>query len=332
MKTIFSGIQPSGGLHIGNYIGAIQQWVKMQNEAAPEDRYIFMLADLHTITVPQKPEDLRTNTIDLTVWYVAAGLDPNKITLFAQSHNPDHPYAAWVYDCITPMGWMERMTQYKDKSKKQEENTSVGLFHYPSLMAADILLYDTDLVPVGEDQTQHVELARDVAKKFNARFGEVFKLPKALIQKHGARIMSLQDPSAKMSKSDTNQSATVMLLDDADIIQKKIARAVTDSGTDIVFREDKPAISNLLTIYSVFAGETIPDLEAKYSGSSYSEFKKDLATVLVDKIMPIHERYHELMRDQTHILSILRQGAEKARNISSAKLSDAKRAVGFLEL
>jgi tryptophanyl-tRNA synthetase len=254
MKTIFSGIQPSGDLHIGNYIGAIKQWVDMEKNADPHDRYIFMMADMHTITVPQEKGELEKHTLELTAWYLAAGLNPERVIMFVQSQNPDHAYLTWVFDCITPMGWMERMTQYKDKSAKQGERTSVGLFHYPNLMATDILLYDTNIVPVGEDQTQHIELTRDIAKKFNTRFGEVLTIPSILLQKHGARIMSLQNPMIKMSKSDENKNGAINLLDNADEIRSKISKAVTDSGTDILFKEDKPALSNLLTIYSIFSG------------------------------------------------------------------------------
>ena len=330
MKTIFSGIQPSGNLHIGNYIGAMQQWVNMQNHAAPDDRYNFMMADLHTITVPQPAGQPGQNTVELAAWFVASGLDPQKVSLFAQSHNPDHPYGAWIFDCITPMGWMERMTQYKDKAKKQAENTSVGLFHYPSLMAADILLYDTDLVPVGEDQTQHVELARDVAKKFNTRFGDVFKIPQGMYVKEGARIMSLQNPMVKMSKSDENQNATINLFDDADTIRKKIMRAVTDSGDEIMSREDKPAMSNLLVIFRAFSGKTVAEIEAEYRGKSYSQFKADLAEALVDKLDPIRSKFIDLMKTPEHMRSVLQHGAEKAQAISSPKLREAKKAVGFL--
>jgi len=332
MKTVFSGIQPSGELHIGNYIGAIKQWVDMEKNAAADDRYIFMMADLHTITVPQNPGELFKNTVELTAWYLAAGLNPDRVTMFAQSHNPDHPYLAWMFDCITPMGWMERMTQYKDKSKKQGESTSVGLFHYPSLMATDILLYDTDVVPVGEDQTQHIELTRDIAKKFNARYGDVFKIPNILIQKNGARIMSLQNPATKMSKSDDNKSATISLLDDPDSIQKKISRAMTDSGDAIVHREDKPALSNLINIYGIFAEQDVQSVEQAFAGKSYSDFKKALAEVLVEKITPLQQKFHEINSDQAYVISILHKGAEKARSISTPKLNEARKAVGFLML
>lgn len=330
MKTIFSGIQPSGDLHIGNYIGAIKQWVHMQHRADQHDRYIFMMADLHTVTVPQEQGALEKNTLELTAWFIAAGLDPEKVILFVQSHNPDHPYAAWLFDCITPMGWMERMTQYKDKSMKQGERTSVGLFHYPNLQAADILLYDTNLVPVGEDQTQHIELARDVAKKFNARFGDIFTIPTIQLQKHGARIMSLQNPLVKMSKSDENKNGIINLLDSADIIQSKIAKAVTDSGTDIIAGDDKPAITNLLSIYSAFSGKEIHEIEQMYVGKSYSDFKKDLAEVVIDVVVPMQEKFREQMNQQDTVISVLKLGAEKAHAISSQKLHDARNAVGFL--
>lgn len=330
MKTIFSGIQPSGAVHIGNYIGAMKLWVGMQDTLGEDDTFIFMMADLHTITVPQEPGAVKKNSLELTAWYLAAGLDPEKVSLFIQSQNPDHPYAAWIFDCVTPMGWMERMTQYKEKSDKQGERTSVGLFHYPSLMAADILLYNTDVVPVGDDQTQHLELTRDVAEKFNKQFGETFKIPNILLQEHGARIMSLQDPSSKMSKSDDNQHAMIGLLDDADTIRKKVMKAVTDSGDDIRAGEDKPALTNLLSIYSIFSGESIESIEGKYEGKGYGDFKKDLAEVLITELEPIRNKYNEIISDTGYIQDVLQKGLDTARSISSKKVDEIREAVGFL--
>ena len=326
MKTIFSGIQPSGNLHLGNYLGAIKQWVDMQSA---DTRMIFMLADLHTITVPQDPDELRKNVLDVTAWYLAAGLDPEKTTIFAQSENPDHPYVAWIFDCIVPMGWMERMTQYKDKSKKQGERTSVGLFHYPSLMAVDILLYDTDFLPVGDDQTQHFEITCDIAKKFNTTFGETFKLPKIMLQKNAARVKSLQEPTAKMSKSVNDPNGTLNLIDSEDEMRNKIMRAVTDSGNEIRAGDDKPALTNLLGIFSAISGETIVALENKYQGSSYADFKKDLAEVLVAHLAPIQKKHDELMSDPAQIHAILDKGIETARAISAKKVTAVRKAVGL---
>lgn len=326
-KTIFSGIQPSGNLHLGNYIGAIRQWVKLQQEG--EHEMFFCIVDLHAITVAQDPKTLRQKNRELAAMYVACGLDPEKITLFIQSENPDHPYLAWVFDCITPMGWMERMTQYKDKSTKQGQRTSVGLFHYPNLMAADILLYDTNLVPVGNDQTQHVELARDIAEKFNNQFGETFTIPQIMLVKHGARIMSLQNPTSKMSKSDLDPAGTINLLDDKEEIRRKIMRAVTDSGTEIVFSDEKPALSNLLSIFAECTDMSIEEIEKKYHGVGYGEFKNDLATVVIDRLGPIQERFKEISGDEKYLDSILDKGAAHAREKSSQKVARVRELVGL---
>jgi tryptophanyl-tRNA synthetase len=327
-EIIFSGIQPSGRLHVGNYIGAVKQWVDMQSQA--EGEYFFMLANLHSITVPQEPAKLRENIYELTAWFLAAGLDPKKTTIFAQSQNPDHPYLAWMFDCITPMGWMERMTQYKDKSKKQGERTSVGLFHYPSLMACDILLYDTTVVPVGEDQTQHIEITRDIAEKFNGTFGEVFVLPKIRLVGEGARVMSLQNPEEKMSKSTSDPNGTLDLLDSVDEIQKKIMRAVTDSGSEVRATADKPAVKNLLAIYSALSGQPVQEIEAQYVGKGYGDFKKGLADVIISSLEPVQNKYRDLMNDKPYLDRILSDGLSKARERSSAKLKQAADAMGLL--
>lgn len=330
-KVIFSGIQPSGQLHVGNYIGAIQQWVMLEREMHTETNadFFFCLVNLHSITLPQDPKVLQHNTYELAAWFLAAGLDPEKTAIFIQSQNPDHSYLAWIFDCIIPMGWMERMTQYKDKSKKQGERTSVGLFHYPSLMAADILLYNTTLVPVGEDQTQHIELTRDVAEKFNAMFGEVFTLPDPHIMKTTGRIMSLQNPTQKMSKSEADPLGTVNLLDSPDEINKKIMRAVTDSGSEVRSGEDKPALTNLLALYASFSGKDIADIEKKYTGKGYGDFKKNLAEVVVRGLVPLQKKFKELIDDKTYLENVLRQGIEKARPISSVKIQQVKEAVGL---
>ncbi|OGK28917.1 tryptophan--tRNA ligase [Candidatus Roizmanbacteria bacterium RIFCSPHIGHO2_02_FULL_40_9] len=329
-QVVFSGIQPSGKLHIGNYIGAIRQWVTIQNNQGAQSDFIFMLANLHTITVPQDSSELKQNTLNLAAWFLASGLDPVRTTFFVQSHNPDHSYLTWIFDCITPMGWMERMTQYKDKSKKQGERTSVGLFHYPSLMATDILLYDTTSVPVGEDQTQHVEIARDIAKKFNARYGEIFIIPEVMLIKHGARIMSLQNPTKKMSKSEIDPSGTINLDDSQDEISQKIKRAVTDSGSEIVYNvEKKPAISNLMVIYEALSEKSIEQIQEMYAGKSYGDFKKDLAEVVVSALDPIQKKYDELHENSTYVTQILDQGSEKARAISSKKIKKVREVMGL---
>lgn len=330
-KVIFSGIQPSGNLHIGNYLGAIKQWVDMQNTEsnAQNSEFIFCIVDLHAITIPQDPEALRKNILDVAAWYIAAGLEVDKTAIFVQSENPDHPYLTWIFDCITPMGWMERMTQYKDKSKKQGERTSVGLFHYPSLMAVDILLYDTDFVPVGEDQGQHLEITRDIAEKFNKTFDETFKIPQIMLQKHAGRVKSLQNPAAKMSKSIQDPNGTINLTDNPDEIKNKIMRAVTDSGSEIRSGNDKPALSNLLGIYSALSGESIDILEERYHGKNYAEFKKDLTEVVIGRLEPIQKRHDELLSDSAFVHSTLDRGLGFVREKSSKKIADVKKVVGI---
>ncbi len=343
-KVIFSGIQPSGNLHIGNYIGAIAQWVKLQEETES----IFCIVDLHAITVPQDPKILREKVLEVAALYLACGIDPKKAHIFVQSENPDHTSLAWILNTITPFGQLERMTQFKEKSSKitrvatsqsavpqriyvaVEQHISVGLFDYPVLMAADILLYQTDEVPVGEDQKQHIELARDLAEKFNSRFGETFKLPVPIIQKETARIMSLQDPLSKMSKSDKDPMGTINLLDDENSVSEKITKAVTDSGSEIVFREDKPAISNLLTIYSVFSGVSAQEAETSFRGKTYSEFKKVLETAVNKKLSLIREEYKKTRNDEKALRQILDEGAEYARSKSSQTLKEVKEKMGLL--
>lgn len=322
-KRVFSGIQPSGNLHIGNYIGAIKQWVKRQ-----EDREnVFCIVDLHAITVPQDPKVLKQKIRELGALYIACGIDPQRSIVFVQSHNPDHASLAWVLNCIAGMGQLERMTQFKDKAQKQEL-VSVGLFDYPVLMAADILLYDTDEVPVGDDQRQHVELTRDLAERFNSRFGEVLRLPEVVIEKQGARIMSLQDATSKMSKSDKNPNSRIDLLEDLDLVVQKMKRAVTDSGTEIVMRDDKPAMSNLLQIHSEFSGKAVGDLEKEYVGVGYGKFKQDLAEVMVEGLRPIQTRYRQI-QESGEIDMILAEGVRKAREVSGKKLQEAWDAVGL---
>lgn len=323
-KIVFSGIQPSGVLHIGNYLGAIQTWVQMQQET----QNYFCVVDLHAITVRQEPKELRANTLNLAKTYLAGGIDPQYCTLFVQSHVKEHTELAWILGTMTYMGELNRMTQFKDKSGHKGESVGVGLFTYPTLMAADILLYDTDLVPVGEDQKQHLELTRDLAERFNGAFGKTFVVPEPLIRKMGARIMGLDDPTKKMSKSAPKPANYIALTDTADVIRKKIGRAVTDSGMEIRFAEDKPAMSNLLTIYSLMSGEPIPELEERYVGKGYAEFKRDLAEVVVEHLRPFQERYAAL--DDTEVLNLLRDGADRARQVASRTVERVKRKMGIV--
>ncbi len=323
MKTVFSGVQPSGNLHIGNYIGALSQWVKIQDERDA----IFCIVDLHAITVPQDPKVLKEKVLEVAVLYLACGIDPKKAHIFVQSENPDHTTLTWILNTITPFGQLERMTQFKDKSQRHEANA--GLFDYPVLMAADILLYQTDEVPVGEDQKQHVELTRDLAEKFNSRFGEVFKLPVPVIQKETARIMSLQDPTSKMSKSDTNQLATIYLLDTEEQIREKIKKAVTDSGVHISKDQGSAAISNLLSIYCSFKNQSLNETLDELDGKSYSEFKTLLAEVIVQKLSKIQKKYREIRSDESALRKILDEGREYAISKSSVTLAKVKELVGL---
>jgi tryptophanyl-tRNA synthetase len=323
MKTVFSGIQPSGNLHIGNYIGALSQWVKIQNET----NAIFCIVDLHAITVPQDPKVLKEKTLEMAALYLACGIDPKVARIFVQSENPNHTTLAWILNCIAPFGQLERMTQFKDKSQKHEVN--VGLFDYPVLMAADILLYQTDEVPVGEDQKQHVELTRDLAEKFNSKFGPVFKLPAPVIQKETARIMSLQDPTSKMSKEDKTQLSTIYLLDTEEQIREKIKKAVTDSGSKISKDQGSAAISNLLAIYASFKNQSLADSLEELDSKMYSEFKTLLADLLVEKLGEIQTKYHTLRADEEALRAVLDEGREFAVTKSSETLTKVKELVGL---
>jgi len=325
MKPLaISGIQASGNLHIGNYIGAMKQFVELQDKY----KMFVFVADLHAITVPQDPEKLREQTLDAVYTYLACGLDPERTTIFVQSHVPQHTELGWILNTITPLGELERMTQFKEKSGKT--GVLAGLFNYPTLMAADILLYNPDAVPVGEDQLQHVELARTLARKFNARFGETFKEPKVLVQKEGARIMGLDDPSKKMSKS-AGPNNRVEILDSASEIERKIKTAVTDSGKEIKFDSgSKPAISNLLSIYSLMSDMPISELEKKYAGKNYAEFKSDLAGAVIEALMPIQKKYRQFAKDKAGVLKLLEKGAEEAREIAGAAMRNIRQKVGFL--
>lgn len=324
MKTILSGIQPSGTLTIGNYLGAIRQFVELQND----HNCFFFIVDQHAITVPQDPKELRQNTRSLAALYLASGIDPEKATLFVQSEVSAHSELAWMLQSITYMGELERMTQFKDKAAKQE-SVSSALFTYPALMAADILLYNADIVPVGDDQTQHLELTRDLAERFNNRFGETFTVPEIRIPKTGARIMSLQEPTKKMSKSDENVQGFISMLDEPKVIQKKINRAVTDSEGVVKYdKENKPGISNLLDIYSSCTGESIASLEEKYAGKGYGDFKKGVGKAVIDLLEPIQEKYHQLI-DSEELDVILDEGAKKASERANIILQKAKDAMGL---
>jgi tryptophanyl-tRNA synthetase len=324
-KRVFSGIQPTGEIHIGRYLGAIRHWAAMQEDYDN----IFCVVDLHAITVPQEPALLKERIRVFAGLLIAAGIDPERSIVFVQSHVAAHSELTWILNCFTPMGWMYRMTQFKEKSVKQKEQVSVGLFDYPSLMAADILLYDTDVVPVGEDQKQHVELTRDLAQRFNSIYGETFVLPEPLIASVGARIMGLDDPTKKMSGSEMGAGHAVDLLDEPDVIRSKIMKATTDSHRDILFNEKRPGVNNLLTIYQSFTGEKEKDIEAKFEGKGYGDLKKELAEVVVEGLRPIQERYRELTSEPGRIDAILAEGAAKARPFAKKTLNKVRERVGL---
>ncbi|MBX3293959.1 MAG: tryptophan--tRNA ligase [Acidobacteria bacterium] len=322
-KRIFSGAQPTGQLHIGNYLGALKNWVALQ------DAYecFYCIVNLHAITLPQEPATLKKATLDLARIYLAAGVDPERSTIFIQSDVPQHAELAWVLSCIARMGELERMTQFKDKGKGNAERAGVGLFTYPILMASDILLYQTDLVPVGQDQKQHLELSRDLAERFNRDYGETFKVPEPYIPKAGASIKSLQDAEKKMSKSDENPAGSIFLLDDADTITKKIKRAVTDSGVGVEFDETRPAINNLLIIYQLVTDKTADECVAHFEGKMYGQFKTELAEAVVEFLRPFQERVKQY--DDTTLREILDRGAERARSEASRTLKDVYSRTGI---
>lgn len=322
-KRIFSGIQPTGIIHLGNYFGAIYNWLPLQDEF---ESY-FCIVDYHALTVFQKPEILNKNIKDLAKLYIAVGLDPAKATIFRQSDVPEHTELAWFLNCTTPIGELERMTQFKDKSQQNKDNINAGLLTYPTLMAADILLYDTNFVPVGEDQQQHVELARIIAKKFNNRYGDVLTLPEAKINKVTARIKALDDPEKKMSKSASSEYNYIALLDDPELIRKKIKKAVTDSGTDIKLDDKRPAIKNLMTIYSLTTGKTFKEIEKDFNGKGYGDFKKELAERVVEFVTPIQERFQAI--EDNELEEVLRLGAESARKIARKKIEQIRSTIGL---
>jgi tryptophanyl-tRNA synthetase len=321
---IFSGIQPTGAKHLGNYVGAIRQYVDSQEEDA-----VICIVDLHSITVAYEPEDLRESTLSLAALLIASGLDPERCILFVQSHNTDHAQAAWMLSVVASFGELRRMTQFKDKAD-QQEFVSVGLFTYPVLQAADILLYQTGAVPVGEDQRQHVELTRDIAERFNSRFGETFVVPEVVIPKLGAKITDLQEPTKKMSTTGGTAQGTVLMLDEPDTIRRKIKSAVTDSGREVRRGEGKEGIENLISIMSVATGEEPEAIEARYDGAGYGDFKTEVAESVVELFTPIQQRYRELRADPAELERILALGAEKARALSNPTLAAMYERMGFL--
>jgi tryptophanyl-tRNA synthetase len=325
-KTVLTAAQPTGILTIGNYLGAIKQWVPLLEE----NDCLFPLVDMHAITVPYEPAELRMRTRSLTAQYIACGLNPEKCTLFIQSQVIGHAELAWVLGCLTPIGELQRMTQFKDKTTKGTP-INAGLLFYPVLMAADILLYNADIVPVGEDQKQHLELARNIAERFNHTYSETFKIPEPKLATTGARILSLQDPTRKMSKSDDNQGGYILLTDTPDLIRKKIARAVTDSGSEVKSGPDKAGISNLLAIMSGFSGKSVDEYEAEFAGGGYGDFKKAVSEVVVEGLRPIREKFEEVQQDKSYLDGVLKAGAEAAQKKAYKIMSKVYRKVGFVE-
>jgi tryptophanyl-tRNA synthetase len=326
-KTLLSAVQPSQGLTLGNYLGAIKNWVKLQRDFD----CLFFAVDLHAITVRQDPKELRERTYRAISTYIAAGIDPESALLFVQSHVPEHAELSWVLTCHTYMGELNRMTQFKDKSSKAGQNIGAGLFTYPALMAADILLYDTALVPVGEDQKQHLEITRDVAIRMNSTYGaDTLVVPEVYIPPVGARIMSLQDPTAKMSKSDSDVNATIFLDDSNDVIVKKLKRAVTDSGTEITFEDSKPGVQNLLSIQSALTGKPVTELVAGYAGKMYGHLKVETAEMVAQSIGPIRDRVEQLMKDRSYLDTLLQRSAERARERAQRTLSRVYDRLGLI--
>ena len=325
-KRVLSCIQPSGLLTLGNYLGALKNWTEMQYEFD----CTYAVADLHAITVRQEPAKLRSQIYSTFAILLALGIDPDKNTVFIQSQVPEHTALSWLLSCYTQFGEMSRMTQFKDKSKKHPDNINVGLFSYPVLMAADILLYKSDLVPVGEDQKQHLEIARDIAVRFNNIYGDVFTVPEAYIPKAGARIRSLRDPSKKMSKSDDNVNAWIAILDGRDDIIRKFRRAVTDSGSEVRMAEDKPGISNLITIYSAVTGKSTADVEREFEGKGYGDFKLAVGEAVADALAPIKQKHDEIIKDKKAMEQLYKAGAEKAEYVARKTYFKAMKKVGFV--
>ena len=325
-KVILSGIQPSGNLCIGNYLGALKNWASLQDEY----NSIFLVVDMHALTVDQVPADLRNRCLNYVAQYLACGINPEKSIIAIQSHIHEHAELMWILNSICYLGELKRMTQFKDKSKNQK-NINIGLFSYPVLMASDILLYQADLVPVGADQKQHLELTRDLAQRFNSKYSETFKVPEPFIPESGARIMSLQNPDKKMSKSDNNLNNIIALLDTDKVIKKKINRAVTDSGNEIKYTDDKPGLSNLIEIYSSFTNLSYREIETKYKGKMYSSLKNDLADIIIENISPIRNEYERIIDDKDYICKILKDGSYKASLKARKTLEKVHRKVGFIK-
>ncbi len=325
-KRIFSGVQPSGNLTIGNYLGAIKNWKKFEDDYDP----FYCVVDMHAITVRQDPAVLRRRTYEILALYIASGLDPEKNTMFVQSHVPAHAELTWVLNCFTMFGELSRMTQFKDKSARNASNINAGLFDYPVLMASDILLYQAALVPVGQDQLQHIELTRDVAVRFNSVFGDVFTIPEGYTVKSSTKIMSLQEPTKKMSKSDENENAFVAILDEKDVVMRKFKRAVTDSDTCVRYAEGKDGINNLMNIYGAFTGKTHGEIEKEFEGRGYGDFKTAVGETVADGLAPVREKFASLMKDKAYLESVMKSGAEKASYIASKTLSKVYKKVGFV--
>ena len=325
-KVIFSGIKPSGDLTLGNYIGAIKNWVKLQEDY----ECYFCVVDLHAITVKQEPKDLRKRTLEILAIYVASGIDPEKNTLFIQSHVPAHSEAGWLLNCYTYMGELSRMTQYKDKSKNSGESISAGLFNYPVLMAADILLYQTNLVPVGKDQLQHLEIARDIGERFNKTYSDTFVIPEPYIPKTGDKIMDLQDPSKKMSKSEENVNGYILIMDPPEVIRKKVNRAVTDSIGEVKYSDEQLGVKNLMTILMIITGKSVEEIEEKYEGLGYAQFKKDVAEAIVSELEPVQIKVKEYVGNKAYLEGIYKRGAEKANYVANKTLRKMQKKIGFI--
>lgn len=325
-KIVFSGVQPSGNLTIGNYLGAIKNFSRFSEEY----KTFYCVVDLHAITVRQVPADLRRRTYETLALYMACGLDETKNTLFVQSHVPAHAELGWMLDCYTMFGELSRMTQFKDKSAKNAQNINAGLFTYPTLMAADILLYQTDLVPVGIDQKQHLELARDIAMRFNQIYSDTFTVPEGYIPTDTMKIMSLAEPTSKMSKSDANENAVVYILDDKDTVMRKFKKAVTDSDSEVRYSEDKPGVSNLMTIYKAFSGKSFEEIEREFSGRGYGDFKLAVGEACADALAPVRDEFARLMKDKTHLEAVMKAGRDEAAYYAQKTMSKVRRKIGFV--
>ncbi|MBP3717994.1 MAG: tryptophan--tRNA ligase [Eubacterium sp.] len=325
-KVLLSGIQPTGVFTLGNYIGAVRNWKQLQEDY----ECAYFIADLHSLTIRQDPTELRKHSKEAFALLLACGIDPDKSLAFIQSHVHTHAELGWILSCYTQFGELSRMTQFKDKSAQHSDNVNAGLFDYPALMAADILLYQPDYVPTGADQKQHIELTRTIVNRFNNLYGEVFRVPEPYIPKSGAKIMSLQEPTKKMSKSDPNPNATISILDNPDVIMAKFRRAVTDSETEVAYREGKDGINNLMTIYSVFTGKTIQEIEQEFAGKGYGDFKKAVGTVVVDGLAPVRDEFNRLLKDKKYLEECYKKGAETATYVSSKTLTKVKKKIGLI--